>query len=154
MNNQMTENSLEQLKKELRTTRIFCLISSILTGMLLVGGILIYTQIKPVLDVVKDATPIVNELAKLDINSVNTTLEQVSGTLESVDWEGVSIAVGSVEWQEVSETISGIDVEAFNKAVEDLDTKELSKAIERLNSVIDALEDWGEKLGSIKGLFG
>ena len=154
MNNQMTENSLEQLKKELRTTRIFCLISSILTGMLLVGGILIYTQIKPVLDVVKDATPIVNELAKLDINSVNTTLEQVSGTLESVDWEGVSTAVGSVEWQEVSETISGIDAEAFNKAVEDLDTKELSKAIERLNSVIDALEDWGEKLGSIKGLFG
>lgn len=154
MNNQMTENSLEQLKKELRTTRIFCLISSILTGMLLVGGILIYTQIKPILDVVKDATPIVNELAKLDINSVNTTLEQVSGTLESVDWEGVSTAVGSVEWQEVSETISGIDVEAFNKAVEDLDTQELSKAIERLNSVIDALEDWGEKLGSIKGLFG
>ena len=154
MNNQMPENSLEQLKKELRITRIFCIISSVLTCTLFVGGILIYTQIKPVMDIVKDATPIINELAKIDMNSVNTTLEQVSNTLESVDWEGVSDAVGSVEWQEVSETISGIDAEAFNKAVEDLDTKELSKAIERLNNVIDVLEGWGEKLGSIKGLFG
>lgn len=154
MNNQMPENSLEQLKKELRMTRIFCLVSSVLTCALLVGGILIYTQIKPVMDVVKDATPVINELAKIDMNGVNTTLEQVRGTLESVDWEGVSDAVGSVEWQEVSKTISGIDVEAFNKAVEDLDTKELSKAIERLNNVIDVLEGWGEKLGSIKGLFG
>ena len=154
MNNEIAENSLEQLKKELRITRIFCLISSVLTCTLLMGGILIYTQIKPVLDVVRDATPIMNELAELDINSVNTTLEKVSSTLDSVDWEGVSDAVGSVQWKEVSETISGIDVEAFNKAVEDLDTREFSKAIERLNKVIDVLEGWGEKLGSIKGLFG
>ena len=66
----------------------------------------------------------------------------------------VSNAIEDVDWQQVSDTIGELDVEAFNNAVEDLDTEELSKAIERLNSVIDTLESWGEKLGSIKGLFG
>ena len=47
----------------------------------------------------------------------------------------------------VIEELSELDTES-------LDTEELSKAIERLNSVIDTLESWGEKLGSIKGLFG
>lgn len=154
MDNQISENSLEQLKKELRTTRIFCIISSVLTGALLLGGILVYGQLKPVLMVVEQTNPVIEELAGLDIDSVNATLTQMSSTLGSVNWKEVSDAVESVDWQNVSDTIGELDVDAFNDAVKNLDTGELSKAIERLNKVIDVLEGWGEKLGSIKGLFG
>ena len=154
MDNQISENSLEQLKKELRTTRIFCIISSVLTGALLLGGILVYGQLKPILIIAEQTGPVLEELAGLDIDSVNATLTQVNSTLGSVNWKEVSNAVESVDWQNVSDTIGELDVEAFNNAVENLDTGELSKAIERLNKVIDVLESWGEKLGSIKGLFG
>ena len=49
MENQVLEKNLEQLKKELRATRIFCIISSILTCALLIGGIYVYGQMRPVL---------------------------------------------------------------------------------------------------------
>lgn len=154
MEKQMPENSLEQLRKELRITRVVCIVSSVLTSALLLGGILLYGQMRPVLEMTKETGPIIEELAELDIESVNMTLEQVGNTLGSVDWKEVSNAIESVDWQQVSDTIGELDVEAFNNAVEDLDTKEFSKAIERLNKVIDVLEGWGDKLGSIKGIFG
>ena len=154
MEKQMPENSLEQLRKELRITRVVCIVSSVLTSALLLGGILLYGQMRPVLELTKETGPIIEELAELDIESVNMTLEQVGNTLGSVDWKEVSNAIESVDWQQVSDTIGELDVETFNNAVEDLDTKEFSKAIERLNKVIDVLEGWGDKLGSIKGIFG
>lgn len=154
MEKQMPENSLEQLRKELRITRVVCIVSSVLTSALLLGGIFLYGQMRPVLELTKETGPIIEELAELDIESVNMTLEQVGNTLGSVDWKEVSNAIESVDWQQVSDTIGELDVETFNNAVEDLDTKEFSKAIERLNKVIDVLEGWGDKLGSIKGIFG
>ncbi len=154
MEKQMPENSLEQLRKELRITRVVCIVSSVLTSALLLGGIFLYGQMRPVLELAKENGPMIEELAELDIESVNMTLEQVGNTLGSVDWKEVSNAIESVDWQQVSDTIGELDVEAFNNAVEDLDTKEFSKAIERLNKVIDVLEGWGDKLGSIKGIFG
>ncbi len=153
MENQVLEKNLEQLKKELRATRIFCIISSILTCALLIGGIYVYGQMRPVLGVVEQMGPVAEELKGLDIDSVNATLEQVNTTLGSVNWQEVSDAVGNVDWKGVSDTISELDVEAFNDAVEDLDTEELSKAIERLNGIIDVLEGWSEKFGSLTGLF-
>lgn len=153
MEKQMPENILEQLRKELRITRVVGIVSSVLTGALLFGGIVLYGQMRPVLELAKETGSIIEELAELDIESVNMTLEQVGNTLGSVDWKEVSNAIESVDWQQVSDTIGELDVEAFNNAVEDLDTKEFSKAIERLNKVIDVLEGWGEKLGSIKGIF-
>jgi len=154
MENSKLEESLVTLKKELLVTRIFCIVSSVLTAGLLLGGIFLYVQIKPVLQVVEKTGPVIEELSELDTKQVNLTLEQINATLGSVNWQEVSNAIENVDWQKVSDTIGELDVEAFNNAVEDLDTKELSKAIERLNSVIDTLEGWGEKLGSIKGLFG
>ena len=154
MENSKLEESLLSLKKELIVTRIFCIISSILTIALLSGGIIVYVQMKPVFQVVEKTGPVIEELSELDTESVNLTLEQINTTLGSVNWQEVSNAIEDVDWKNVSDTIGKLDVEAFNNAVEDLDTKELSKAIERLNGVIDTLEGWGEKLGSIKGLFG
>ena len=130
MDNQILENSITQLKKELRTTRIFCIVSSVLTVLVLVGGIYVFCKLQPALKVVEQTGPIIQEMEKLDMASVNTTLEQVNTALEKMDWEKVS------------------------EAVEDLDTEELSKGIERLNKVIDVLEGVGEKFSSLKGFFG
>ena len=124
------ENSITQLKKELRTTRIFCIVSSVLTVLVLVGGIYVFCKLQPALKVVEQTGPIIQEMEKLDMASVNTTLEQVNSALEKMDWEKVS------------------------EAVEDLDTEELSKGIERLNKVIDVLEGVGDKFSSLKGFFG
>lgn len=165
MDNNVLETSLEKLRKELRVTRIFCVISSLLTGALLAGGIFLYGQIKPIFQLVEDTKPVIEELAELDIDSVNLTLEQISYTLGTVDWQQVSDAVGSVDWQQasdaigsvdwkkVSESLSELDVDSINDAIEGLDTKEISKAVEKLNDVVEVLEGWGEKLGSFSGWF-
>lgn len=165
MGNNTSETSFNQLRKELRATRIFCVISSLLTGMLLVGGIFLYGQIKPIFELVEDTKPVIEEMAELDIDSVNLTLEQISYTLGTVDWQQVSDAVssvdwqqasdaiGSVDWQAVSDSLSELDVDAINEAIEGLDTEELSKAIENLNNTVEALEGLREKISSFTGLF-
>lgn len=118
MENSRLEECLVQLKKELVITRIFCIISSVLTLVLIIGGIYFYAQIKPVLEIAEKTVNIIEELSSFDVDGVNVTLEKVGKTIDSVNWE------------------------------------DISNAVERLNGVIDVLEDWGEKLGSFKNLFG
>lgn len=165
MNDNVLETSLNQLRKELRATRFFCVISSFLTGALLVGGVLLFGQIKPVFTFVEEVQPVLEELSQLDMDGVNLTLEQISYTVSSVDWKQVSDAVssvdwqqvsdaiGSVDWQTVSDSLSELDVDAINEAIEGLDTEELSKAIENLNNTVEALEGLREKISSFTGLF-
>lgn len=136
MENRNEELAVERLARELRMTRIFCIISSALTICLLIGGFLIWNNIQPILSVVQEAKPIMEQLSALDVEEMNHTLEQVNVTLESVDW------------QQVSESLQELDVDAINEAVAGLDTEELTKAIENLNKVVSVLENWGNKWGS------
>lgn len=166
MDNNVMEASLVQLKKELRATRIVCFISSLLTAGLLVGGCFLYTQIQPVFQMVGEVQPVLNELSQLDIDGVNLTLEQISYTLGTVDWQQVSDAIGSVDWKQasdaigsvdwetVSDSLSALDVEAINEAIEGLNTQEISKALENLNNTVDVLKGIGEKFSSLSGFFG
>lgn len=166
MNHNTADNNFEQLRKELRTTRIFCMITSMLTVVLLVGGIVLLWQLKPVFAWMEQTQPVLKEFTELDIDGVNLTLEQISYTLGSVDWQQVSDAVGSVDWQQVSDsigsvdwqklsdTVSELDVDAINDAIEGLNTEELSEAIENLNNTIEVLEGFGEKISSFTGIFG
>ncbi len=142
MENRETEMSMELLAKQLRMTRVFCMISSMLTLCLLLGGVFLFSKLQPVFDFLQEIEPAMEQLSALDIESVNTTLEQINATL------------GSVDWQQVSDSLGQLDVEAINTAIEGLDTEALSEAIENLNKTADTLEGWGEKLSSFSNLFG
>lgn len=136
-NNNTNEPVVKQLTKELRITRIFCILSSLLTVCLLVGGFLVWNKLQPVISVLQEAQPVMEQLSALDVEEMNRTLEQVNITLESVDW------------QQVSESLAELDVDAINDAVEGLDTEELTKAIENLNKVASMFEKWANKWNSI-----
>lgn len=142
MNNQSKEvipqTDLAKLSRELRTTRIFCMISSILTVLVLAGGTVFFLALR---ETRADAEPVIRQIVALDIEGFNLALEQLNTTLESVDWEQVSLA------------IEQLDVDALNTAIENLDTAELSKALENLNNAVDALEQLGQIFSRFTSFF-
>ena len=133
---------MEDIKKELRLTRLFCIISSLLTVCLLAAIVFLIISLRPILSFVEDTKPALEHMSELDIDALNGTLEQVD------------IALGQVDWEEVSDSLKQLDVEAINEAIRNLDTGELSTALENLNQVVAALEAFGEKVGSLSSLFG
>ena len=127
----------EKLVKELKATRIFCIISCLLTAGLLIGGFLVFKQVQPVFQMVEKIEPAMEQFMALDIEEVNETLEQVNATMESVDWQQMSDAVGE------------LDVDAFNDAIQGLNTEAISKAVENLNKAVATMEKWGNAISSI-----
>ena len=137
---------LERLRKELRTTRIFCAISSVLTLLLLVGGciaaITVYDYAGKVQQYAMEITPTVQKLSKLDVDAFNVTMENVNASLQSIDWE------------EVSASLEALDVDAINEAIENLDTEELTEALKNLNDASASIRAIGDKLSSWTSVFG
>lgn len=83
----------KQLIKELRMTRIFCIISSLLTVGLLVGGFLVWDRVQPVISVLQEAQPV---------------MEQLSQSLKELDVDAIN------------EAVAGLDTEELTKAIENL----------------------------------
>ena len=137
MDNQNMQTMEEKLVKELKVTRIFCMISCVLTLSLLVGGFLVFKQVQPMFQMVGKIEPAMEQFMALDIDEVNETLEKVNTTMESVDW------------QQISETVGQLDVDAFNDAIQGLDTEAISKAVENLNKAAATMEKWGNAFTSI-----
>lgn len=142
MNNHDQENlqqtDIAKLSRELRATRIFCMISSLLTALVLIGSIFFLLAIR---EARAEAEPVMQQIVALDVEGFNLALEQLNTTLESVDWE------------QVSQTIEQLDVDALNTAIENLDTAELSKALENLNNAVDALDSLGQVFSRFTSLF-
>ena len=104
------DTNMAQLKRELRLTRIFCGISSMLTICVLLGGILLFKEVQPVFEFMQQAQPVMEQLSQLNVDEINLTLEQVNATL------------GNVDWEQVAESMNELDVDAINEAIEGLDT--------------------------------
>lgn len=130
---------LEKLRKELRTTRIFCAISSVLTLLLLIGGCVAVVIAQ---DYAAEVTTVIQELAKLDVEELNLVMENVNAFLQSIDWEQVAVS------------LEALDVEAINAAIEKLDTEELTEALKNLNDASEKLREVGDKMASFALLFG
>lgn len=75
MENHTSEINMRQLAKELRLTRVFCAVSSLLTLCLLIGGILFFCKLQPVVSFIQEAQPVMEQLSKLDVEAVNTALQ-------------------------------------------------------------------------------
>ncbi len=133
------DSSTSQLMKELRFTRIICIISSVLTFCLLVGGVFLFGEVQKLAEICE---PAIEKLSDVDVESLNETLDNVNASLESVDWEQVADVLGE------------LDVDALNSAIEDLDTEELTEALQNLNDTVDKIKEVSEKMSSFGSMFG
>ena len=126
MDNFTTDHGTQKLMRELRFTRIICMISSFLTLCLLAGGILLFGKVQELAEICR---PVVEKVSELDVESLNDTMDNINASLETVDWEQMADALGE------------LDVEALNSAIEGLDTEELSKSLKNLNDAVDKVQE-------------
>lgn len=141
---------LDQLRRELRVTRIFCvstllLLVCIVAG-IVIGGWAVYNGVK---EPIGQMIGIVQELEKLDYETLQVTLENANRTMAVLN-ENIS----AVDWEKVSGQIAALDIEAINEAIQGLDTEELTEALENLNQAAETLRNISDSLKSLFGGFG
>lgn len=133
-------NNLEKLSRELKITRIFCLITSLMTAFLMAGGLFLYIQTRELISTT--LLPVAEQASHVDIEALNTAVRQINSSLEQVDWE------------QVSDTLGKLNVDALNIAIENLDTRELSRTLTNLNAAVDTLQKAKEALDSLLSRLG
>ena len=138
-----SDQMIKKLCRQLAYTRIICIITSILTMFLLLGGVYLSKQIWIIAEQVQ---PVIDQVAAVDIENANAALRQVKDSLEDIDLEQVMAALD----QAVS-TLEEVDIDALNHAIEGLDTRELSETLANINEAASSLRDT-EAL--IKAVFG
>lgn len=121
----------QKLMKELKRTRIFCVISSVLTLCLLAGGVLLFGRVQELVEICR---PVAEQVAELDVESLNAALGHINASLETVDWE------------QVADTLGELDVDALNSAIEGLDTEGLSESLNNLNDAVEKIQEIREKM--------
>ena len=131
MNNITTDPGTQKLMKELKFTRIICMISSLLTLCLLAGRILLFGKVQELAEICR---PVVEQVSKLDVESLNDTMDHINASLETVDWK------------QVADALEELDVEALNSAIEGLATEELSKSLKNLNDAVDKVQEISEMM--------
>ncbi|MCM1541316.1 MAG: hypothetical protein NC121_08645 [Blautia sp.] len=151
MENNTTDS---KLMRELKFTRVICMISSVLTLCLLAGGILLSARVR---ELGEACAPVVEKVSQLDVESLNATLVHVNDTLETVDWNRVAESLGELDVEALNSTIERLDVDAINSAIEGLDTAELTQALKTLNDAVEKIRELSDKLGEavswLGGLF-
>lgn len=135
----------EELKKELRMTRIFCVVSALLTAGLLLAIILLSIRIQPLIRYAEETRPVLDSLAALDVEAVNGTLNQ----LENMDLKALADSINELDMSVVNETLEQVD-----SALEDMDVEALSTAIQNLNSIVESLKSVSSKISNFFGSIG
>ncbi|MDE7184757.1 MAG: hypothetical protein K2O40_09860 [Lachnospiraceae bacterium] len=143
MSEQIFEQQMKKLRRDLAFTRGVCIITSILTLLLICGGGYLFLRMQGVLE---NAQPILEQVAEVDMENVNDTLWQIRTTLETVDLDHV---VATME--QAVETLDELDIDALNSAIEGLDTTELSEALTNLNDAVESLQRVEDSIGSVFG---
>lgn len=135
------ENSVEILKKELKFTRICCMVSSVLAVCLLAAVVILFVKLQPVYEFMNTAEPAIGKISEIDVETLNETIETLNGTMGEVDWESLS------------NSLDALDVEAVNELIESYDPEEFSRTLDNLNSAIEMISSISEKFGSIASIF-
>ena len=139
MNNSVTDPNIRQLIKELKITRIVCIITSALTICLLAGGMFLFGRVQRMAEICE---PVIEKVSALDVESLNRTMDNVNASMEEVDWK------------QVADALDKLDVDALNSAIEGLDTTELTQSLKNLNEAVEKVREISEKLSSFSSLFG
>lgn len=127
---------MKKLRRDLAFTRVVCILTSVVTLLLICGGGYLFWRMQGILE---NAQPILEQVAEVDIENVNETLWQIRTTLETVDLE------------QAVETLDELDIDALNSAIEGLDTTELSEALSNLNDAVESLQRVEDSFGSVFG---
>lgn len=136
------QNELQGLRRELRITRIFCMVSSLLTAGLLMAIIIISVKVQPLFQNVGEAQTVLDNLAELDVDAMNGALEQ----LENLNLDALADSMGELDMEVLNDTM-----EQVNSALEALDMDALSTAIDNLNGAAEILQSVNNRLGSLFG---
>ncbi len=143
MSEQNYDHQMKKLRRDLAFTRGVCIITSILTLLLLCGGGYLFLRMQGILENVQ---PILEQAAEVDIENVNETLWQIRTMLDTVD---LDYAVETME-QAVA-ALDELDIDALNSAIEGLDTTELSEALGNLNDAVESLQRVEASIGAVFG---
>lgn len=135
------ENNVEILKKELKFTRICCMVSSVLAVCLLAAVVILIVKLQPVYEFMNTAEPAIGKISEIDVETLNETIETLNGTMGEVDWESLS------------NSLDALDVEAVNKLIESYDPEEFSRTLDNLNSAIEMIGTISQKFGSLSSIF-
>ncbi len=151
MENIATDPVVHQLMKQLKFTQIICVISSILTLCLLAGGIFLFCRVR---GLAQSCEPVVEKVAKLDVESLNETLTYINTSLETVDWEQVARSLSQLDVEAINSAMEKLDVDAINSAIEGLDTEELTQSLKNLNEAVEKIREISEKMGGMASRVG
>ena len=143
MSEQNYDHQMKKLRRDLAFTRGVCIITSILTLLLLCGGGYLFLRMQGILENVQ---PILEQAAEVDIENVNETLWQIRTMLDTVD---LDYAVETME-QAVA-ALDELDIDALNSAIEGLDTTKLSEALGNLNDAVESLQRVEASIGAVFG---
>ena len=146
----MDENMVVKLRRDLLWTRIFCVITWLLMGVVLVGGFLYYRktqeyeqELKKYVNEVKEHSEEIeiamDQVAQLDMEVLNDTIKETLKVIRAVDWEMLNANIDSVDWATLSKQLSELDVAAINDAVDSLDIDAINEVINSLD--IDAINE-------------
>ena len=144
MSNEYNEQILEKLRKELFLTRIFSIISSVLTVCLLVAGFTLFYKYQEskkqveayavqVKESIEELTSQDSELAKVDILALNEALKNLNKVVNTVDWEMLNSSIASVDWQLLSDSIASVDWKMLNDNVASVDWAMLNDSIAQVD---------------------
>lgn len=142
------EQHFIKLEKQLFWTRIISGITALLLICVLAGGVFVFRYVQQleqdamgymvqIEGYLQTLEPAAEQLAQLDMVSLNKTISSVNDTLARVDWK------------QLSDQISQLDVEALNEAIEGLDTEEMTEALENLNETAEKLRKIGDSINSL-----
>ena len=139
-NYMQTESSaIDALRRELRVTRIFSAVTSLLIIAVLVGGFLVWSEVTTYVD---EVWPLVEQLSTMDFAAISSTMEKLDQTVGTVDWENMSKQLGA------------LNVDAINEAIDGLDTEELTKALANINEAAETLQKLSDGMKAFASKFG
>ena len=136
---QTESSAIDALRRELRITRIFSAVTSILIVVMLAGGFVVCNEVKTYVD---EVWPLVEQLSTVDFAAISSTMENLEQT------------VGTVDWEYMSKQLGALNVDAINEAIEGLDTEELTKALANINEAAETLQKLSDGMKAFASKFG
>jgi hypothetical protein len=136
----MENKDLQKLARSLRFTQICCLISSLLTGALIVALVVVFMQAKPVLAFVDTLGPAVDNVSKIDVQAANNALRIFNQEAVNIDWKQVSTTVNTLDVKAINQAVNDLDVVELNQKLAAIDVDELNKSLENLNAAAESLK--------------
>ena len=125
------DEMLQELRKELKVTRICSLVVAALLVIVIVGGIYTVNKISPALTAMQKMQPAIEKMEQLDIEVLNEKIAQL-------DIEGLNQIVEDLDAAELSEALEN-----------------LNDAAEMLEELGDGLSSFSNSVNnSLSGLFG